>query len=203
MGNVLAATSLIVAQITTACFGLGVSREAVVALPFAPIGRWAGHWGVDIASPPDAVVRAIASGVVRFSGVVVANRTVSIDHGGGIVTSYSYLATVTVRRGDRVGRGEMVGTSGIHNGRDAFHLSVRVGGIYVDPMEVSRCSRSPAPGLYLVSGNRTYAVQRARDTRRYLRSASQRSPRDRSGGIRPVEPRRRVPHAGRRPVAEG
>jgi murein DD-endopeptidase MepM/ murein hydrolase activator NlpD len=160
----LLATLLIpISIVSSGCFGFGVPDGAQVVRSFAPIGRWAGHWGVDIASPSGSAVPAIGAGVVRFAGVVVRNTSVSIDHGGGLVTSYSYLAVTTVEKGDRVARGTAVGVSGVHDGVEAFHLSLRVDGRYLDPMALRRCRSAPFRGLYLAVRPATYAIGRARD----------------------------------------
>jgi murein DD-endopeptidase MepM/ murein hydrolase activator NlpD len=169
---ILATLAVSISLFVPGCFGLGPPADADVVRDFAPIGRWAGHWGIDIAAPVGTRVFAAGDGTVRFSGTVVHNFTVSVDHGGGVVTSYSYLAEITVRRGDSITKGSPVGVAGIHDGRSAFHMSLRVAGRYVDPMALTRCKRSPSSGLYLAVDATTYAVGRARDPRRYFRSAS-------------------------------
>lgn len=169
---ILATLAVSISLVIPGCFGLGLPSDADVIRDFAPIGRWAGHWGIDVAAPVGTRVLAAGDGTVRFSGTVVHNRTVSVDHGGGVVTSYSYLAEITVRRGDSISKGFPLGITGIHDGRSAFHMSLRVAGRYVDPMALTRCNRSPSSGLYLAVDTTTYAVGRARDPRRYFRSAS-------------------------------
>ena len=165
---ILASLVVSVPLFVPGCFGLGLPSNADVVREFAPIGRWAGHWGIDIAVPVGSRVLAAGDGTVRFSGTVVRNRTVLIDHGGGVVTSYSYLARSTVHKGDPIARGAIVGVAGIHDGRSAFHLSLRVAGHYLDPMALRRCRRSPSRGLYLAADATTYAVGRARDSRRHI-----------------------------------
>lgn len=157
------------------CPGFHIPPTASVVRGFAPIGRWAGHWGIDVAAADGSAVLASGDGVVRFAGTVVSNRTVSIDHGGGLVTAYSYLAETVVRKGDPISRGDTVGLSGPHGGTGAYHLSLRVRGRYVDPVSLRTCDRGPRRGLYLAVGTTTYAGGRARDPRRHFRSAPQRS----------------------------
>lgn len=103
-----------------------------VVMPFAPDGPYAGHWGVDVGSVVGEPVSAPVGGEVTFAGSVVGVQTVTIRHGSARI-SLSYLASLTVETGDIVRRGQQVGTSGIHGGRPAFHLSVRRGDRYVDP----------------------------------------------------------------------
>jgi len=131
------------------CHGLGLGTDAIVVRPFGPIGPYAGHWGVDIASAPGQPVRAIGAGTVSFAGSVAERKSVTVDHGGALRTSYSYLAAIAVTEGQTVSRGTPVGTSGIHDGADAFHVSLRVGATYVDPLSLAGCSRVPGPALWL------------------------------------------------------
>ncbi|HYZ91868.1 MAG TPA: M23 family metallopeptidase [Actinomycetota bacterium] len=101
--------------------------------PFAP-----GHRGIDVAAPPGSPVRASATGVVSFAGSVAGNRTVTVDHGGGLLTTYSFLGEVRTVRGTPVERGEIVGAVGSgHPGSTLaphVHLSARQDGFYFDPL---------------------------------------------------------------------
>lgn len=122
-----------------------------VARPFAPVGAYGGHWGVDLAVPPGTPVHAAAAGVVTFAGSVAGRSSVTIDH-GGMRTSYSYLSRVTVAPGP-IAAGAIVGLSGIDRGIAALHLSVRVGDRYVDPERLLGCGLGPpGPGLRLLAG---------------------------------------------------
>ena len=132
---ILATLAVSISLVIPGCFGLGLPSDADVIRDFAPIGRWAGHWGIDVAAPVGTRVLAQGDGTVRFSGTVVHNRTVSVDHGGGVVTSYSYLAEITVRRGDSISRGFPLGITGIHDGGSAFHMSLRVAGRYREALQ--------------------------------------------------------------------
>jgi murein DD-endopeptidase MepM/ murein hydrolase activator NlpD len=103
--------------------------------PFAP-----GHRGVDVAAPTGTPVRASAAGVVSFAGSVAGNLTVTVDHGGGLLTTYSFLGNATVTRGTPVEGGEIVGSVGRgHTGSSLpshVHLSARRDGLYFDPLEL-------------------------------------------------------------------
>jgi hypothetical protein len=50
----------------------------------------------------DSVVRAVATGVVTYSGTVARTRYVVVDIGGGRLVTYGRLSSASVRRGDRV-----------------------------------------------------------------------------------------------------
>lgn len=113
--------------------------EGPVLAPFAPIGRYAGHWGVDYAADIGSEVGAAAAGTVTFAGPVAGRLSVSIDHGRGMVTTVSYLSTVGVRRGEAVAIGQSIARSGRAHDREAVHLSLRIDGSYVDPGLLFRC----------------------------------------------------------------
>jgi murein DD-endopeptidase MepM/ murein hydrolase activator NlpD len=103
--------------------------------PFAP-----GHRGVDIAAPTGSPVHASAAGVVSFAGSVAGNLTVTVDHGAGLLTTYSFLGETRVARGAPVDPGVVVGTVGrghVGSGLPSHvHLSARRDGFYFDPLEL-------------------------------------------------------------------
>jgi hypothetical protein len=112
-----------------------------VVIPFDPprTRYGAGHLGADLAAPPGTEVHAAAPGVVAFAGSVAGSLHVVIAHAGGLRTSYSFLETIAVRRGDRIAAGAALGTSGgTGQGHDGsvLHLGLRVGDTYVDPMRL-------------------------------------------------------------------
>ena len=134
-----------------AALTVGACPEAVKPVPgpevagFAPIGRYAGHWGVDYQAAPGSSVGAVADGTVSFAGQVAGRTSVSIDHGRGWVSTVSYLSAEDVARGERVRRGEVVATSGRAHGASSVHLSVRVAGEYVDPQWLFSCRLGNIP----------------------------------------------------------
>ncbi len=124
-----------------ACVGLSAPVAASVTEHFAPVGAYAGHWGIDYQTNAGQRVGAAAPGWVSFAGVVAGNTTVTVDHGGGLKTSYSYLDEVWVGRGATVSSGSVVGTSGsLHGGEETgLHFSTRIDGVYVDPAPLLGC----------------------------------------------------------------
>jgi murein DD-endopeptidase MepM/ murein hydrolase activator NlpD len=105
--------------------------------PDSPYGS--GHRGIDIAASVGTTVVAAAAGVVAFAGPVGGELFVSVDHGGGVVSSYSFLSTVGVRKGQLVAQDAPVGLSGAgHPGITPahLHLGVRVNGEYADPLDL-------------------------------------------------------------------
>ena len=134
------------------CVGLSAPAGGIVSALFEPGPGYEGHWGIDYEGDPDGLVQAAAGGKVVFAGRVAHNpATVTIDHGGGLWTSYSYLEHLTVLAGEEVERGTVVGTAGHETGHGDVHFSVRIQGEYVDPLPLTGCvARAPAAGLRLL-----------------------------------------------------
>ncbi len=112
--------------------------EGAVARPFvAPRSRYGpGHRGVDFAAAAGTPVRAANAGTVTFAGAVAGSLHVVVTHTGGLRTSSSFLASIAVRRGQHVARGDVLGLVG-GGGEDhtgVLHFGLRVGQRYVDPM---------------------------------------------------------------------
>jgi len=91
--------------------------------PYAP-----GNRGIDFATEPGTAVRAAGAGRVRFAGPVGGTLHVTIAHADGVRTSYSFLASVAVRRDEAVGRGVTIGHTG-----SRLHVGARRGDAYFDP----------------------------------------------------------------------
>ncbi|MBJ8342159.1 M23 family metallopeptidase [Antrihabitans sp. YC3-6] len=96
-----------------------------------------GHRGVDLAGAPGQSVVAAGDGIVVFAGTVAGKPVVSIDHVGGLRTTYEPVdASVSVGR--RVGRGQPIGTlEGGHPGCPAsacLHWGLRRDREYLDPL---------------------------------------------------------------------
>jgi murein DD-endopeptidase MepM/ murein hydrolase activator NlpD len=140
---------LILAALLTGCLQAPVSGPVVAG--FAPQGLYGGHWGIDFAVPVGTPVGASTSGRVSFAGEVAGMKTVTVDHGGGLRSSVSYLSTIAVAVGTSVSAGQLLGTSGWAHGYQRLHFSVRVGDTYVDPMTLLACAGSaPGSGLRLL-----------------------------------------------------
>lgn len=136
----LAAGHLLAAGPATAAAGWRWPLDPPVAVvaPFsAPAGPYApGHRGVDLAGRVGDPVRTAGAGVVAFAGVVAGRGVVSVDHPGGLRTSYEPVMA-TVARGDRVGAGAVLGrleAVASHCPPAAcLHWGLRRGEVYLDP----------------------------------------------------------------------
>ena len=103
--------------------------------PDSPYGS--GHRGIDIAAAVGTVVLAPDAGVVTFAGKVGGRLFLTLDHGGGVTSTCSWLTSVLVRKGDRVVRGQPVATTGWGHADlpvPHIHFGVRVDGAYADPL---------------------------------------------------------------------
>ena len=101
-----------------------------------PGTRWGpGHRGLDYYVAPGTSVRAAGDGVISWAGPVAGRLVVTIDHGGGLWSSYSELSQLLVGAGAVVRAGTWIGRAGVtHAGaRSGVHFSVRSDGVYVDP----------------------------------------------------------------------
>ncbi|MGH9282730.1 MAG: murein hydrolase activator EnvC family protein, partial [Acidimicrobiales bacterium] len=94
------------------------------ATPYGP-----GNRGVEYATAEGSPVRAAAGGQVAFAGRVGRSQHVVVLHADGIRTSYSFLASVAVRRGQRVAAGQDLGTTSA-----SVHFGARAGDAYLDPL---------------------------------------------------------------------
>lgn len=112
--------------------------DAVVSRGFdLSNGKFAagGHRGIDYSVPDGTAVRASAAGMVSFAGSTPEGPYVSITHDDGVKTTYS-LGGVAVARGQAVGRGTIIGTSGMghYNSDPLLHFGAPIDGEYIDPL---------------------------------------------------------------------
>jgi triacylglycerol esterase/lipase EstA (alpha/beta hydrolase family) len=94
--------------------------------PAGPFG--AGNRGLEYDTEPGDTVRASADGTVVFVGPVAGTLHVTVRHGDGVRTSYSFLGAVAVVLGQRVRGGDRVGIAG-----ERLHFGARSGDAYFDP----------------------------------------------------------------------
>jgi murein DD-endopeptidase MepM/ murein hydrolase activator NlpD len=99
------------------------------------------HNGEDIAAPLGTPVKATNDGIVKmvddhfFSG-----KGVILDHGLGLFTMYFHLDTATVKEGERVKRGDVIGTVG-QSGRATgphLHWGAWLNGSRVNPFALAK-----------------------------------------------------------------
>jgi murein DD-endopeptidase MepM/ murein hydrolase activator NlpD len=103
---------------------------------------WRLHNGVDFAAPMGTPVYAAHAGVVTFVGPQGGGgNVITIDHGGGIETSYLHLSSfIGTRVGEKVSAGQRIALSGStgYSTGPHLHLIVRVRGNTTDPIPYLR-----------------------------------------------------------------
>lgn len=96
----------------------------------------AGHRGIDVPAPIGTLADAVDDGTVAFAGSVGGRSVVTIDHGGGLVSTLDSVQPL-VAAGDDVRQGDPVGRVSVGHcpaTAPCLHLGARVDGRYVDPM---------------------------------------------------------------------
>jgi len=96
------------------------------------------HKGVDYRAQIGTEVYAINRGVIRIAESFRDHgRTIYIDHGQGLMSSYLHLSKIKVKVGQVVERGQVIGlagdtgyTLGAH-----LHLGIRLNDIAIDPVK--------------------------------------------------------------------
>ncbi|MEV0825600.1 M23 family metallopeptidase [Nonomuraea rubra] len=108
--------------------------------PFTPPPEpWlAGHRGIDLAAPADTPVLAAGPGTIRFAGPVAGKGVITIDHEGGLRTTYLPV-TASVRRGQPITPGAKLGVlepSKHHCEESCLHWGLRRGTSYLNPLQL-------------------------------------------------------------------
>ncbi|MFS0730826.1 M23 family metallopeptidase [Curtobacterium sp. 1P10AnD] len=109
----------------------------VVVRPWeAPVDDYsAGHRGIDVPASIGTPVVAVADGTVSFAGPVAGRSVVSVDHGGGLISTVDSVSP-KVSRGDTVSQGDVVGRVAVGHcpaTDPCVHLGARLDDRYVDP----------------------------------------------------------------------
>jgi peptidoglycan hydrolase-like protein with peptidoglycan-binding domain len=111
--------------------------QAPINSPFGPRGTGF-HPGIDLPAPPGTPVGAAVAGRVIFAGYNPSGygNLVEVAHGGGVVSMYAHLSTISVHAGQSVATGRRVGRVGSTGEATGPHLhfEVRVRGAAVDPV---------------------------------------------------------------------
>ena len=98
------------------------------------------HYGIDIAAKKGTMIKSSGTGVVTMAedDLYYTGGTIIMDHGHGISTIYSHLETVMVSIGDKINKGDIIGTVGSTGRSTGPHLDFRVNWFQtrLDPMSV-------------------------------------------------------------------
>ena len=114
--------------ITTGVFG---SQRILNGKPRRP------HYGIDIAAPKGTKIKNSNSGnvILAKKNLFFTGGTIIIEHGHGLISIYSHLEKIFVKKGDFVKRGELIATVGSTGRSTGPHLDFRLycRNIPVDP----------------------------------------------------------------------
>ena len=141
------------ATITTADIGrLDWPVEGAILYNFGretlPSGAVIRHNGIGIGAPAGTPVRAVEGGTVEVVQVLgTYGLSVFVLHGNGYRSLYMQLSAAAVKVGDRITRGQVIGTVGGTNSDEGAHLHFEIRGtqgdisIALDPAEWLRRRR--------------------------------------------------------------
>ncbi|MBR4927652.1 MAG: M23 family metallopeptidase [Alphaproteobacteria bacterium] len=124
------------------CFVRPISKKARISSEFGARRilngiKAAGHSGTDYAMPIGTPLFAPAEGIVKVvhPDMFYSGKTVLIDHGYGIFSSYSHMNDIVVQEGEYVVQGQQIGAVGT-TGRSTgphLHFTMTWFGVRVDP----------------------------------------------------------------------
>ena len=127
------------AAVPVGLYGWPVPGPPVLGRVLDPeAGRYGpGHRGVDLVAAVGTTVLAAGPGVVVYAGQVAGRPVVSVDHAGGLRTTYEPV-TAVVAAGQPVARGTPLGTLLTGHapcpGEACLHWGLRHGEVYLDPL---------------------------------------------------------------------
>lgn len=113
--------------------------------PIYKIGK--AHLGLDFTSPTGTPIHATGDATVHFAGYNASGYGVHVvlDHGFGYQTLYAHMSQATVRKGQKVKRGDIigkVGSTGLSTGPH-LHYEVIKDGTHMDPVNFLFNSLTP------------------------------------------------------------
>lgn len=109
------------------------------------LNDWVMHTGIDIKAEENTPVKAMSSGTVKeVKDDTMWGTTITIDHGNGLISTYSGLKPVPdVKVNQKVNLGEVIGkvgnTAKIELAEDShIHFSVKKNDNYIDPTSLAK-----------------------------------------------------------------
>lgn len=100
-------------------------------------GKWAMHYGVDLAAPTNTPIYASRAGTVSVAAYQHngAGHYVQINHGDGYRSIYMHMTRYVVKPGQNVSQGQLIGycgSTGLSSGPH-LHFGISLNGTYVNP----------------------------------------------------------------------
>ena len=98
------------------------------------------HYGIDFHAPEGTPVKAMMDGQVTLAekNMYFTGGTIVFDHGHGISTLYMHMKDISVKVGEKVKKGQIVGTLGQSGRATGPHLDIRLNWFEVklDPVTI-------------------------------------------------------------------
>lgn len=120
------------------CDQKGISTDFGTLRTSRERGKYS-HDAVDFLATPRSAVWAAQDGIVVIKNRYIhSGNTIVIDHGCGLLSLYYHLENFAdINVGDRVKKGNLLGTVGMTGYASGYHLhwEIRLNNISVDPME--------------------------------------------------------------------
>jgi murein DD-endopeptidase MepM/ murein hydrolase activator NlpD len=113
-------------------------RGRVIAA-FGPTPNGLQNDGINVAVPEGTPIKAAEDGVVAYAGNELKGygNLVLVRHSNGFVTAYAHASDITVKRGEVIKRGQVIGHSGESGNVTSpqLHFEIRKGSTPVDPAQ--------------------------------------------------------------------
>lgn len=116
------------AAVAAPCWHPPVPGPVVDPYREPPCPYCAGNRGLEYRVGTNTTVRAVAAGVVTWSGSIAGTRYVVVRHANGWRATYGQLTRTARRTGDRVAARSVIGSAS-----GSFHFGIRAGEQYRDP----------------------------------------------------------------------
>ena len=98
------------------------------------------HYGIDFAAKKGTEIKAMLDGVATLvePDLFYTGGTLIFDHGHGISTLYMHMEKISVKKGQQVKQGDIIGTVGSTGRSTGAHLDVRLNwfNVRLDPATV-------------------------------------------------------------------
>ena len=98
------------------------------------------HYGIDFHAPEGTPVKSMMDGVVTLveKDMYFTGGTIIFDHGHGISTLYMHMKDISVEKGQKIKKGDIVGTLGQSGRATGPHLDIRLNWfeIKLDPASI-------------------------------------------------------------------
>jgi murein DD-endopeptidase MepM/ murein hydrolase activator NlpD len=110
-----------------------------VLVGFGPKATGGQNDGINVSVPEGTAIKAAEDGVVAYAGNELKGygNLVLVRHANGFVTAYAHASELSVKKGETVKRGQVLGKAGATGNVSSpqLHFEVRKGATPVDPMQ--------------------------------------------------------------------